>query len=488
MENGDLLTRVVQACQAAIGTALRNPSEALGVANGLRSALDTLNLVASETAKGEAGLHQVVGNAGMLTQGALASVLAHTEGRVDPNGIDVSAALASLKPPVSSVPAVPARAEVKPGTGMPFFSQVSAEYIEMRKNAGTKQTELDTLRLRRKTFIDVLGDRLVTDYFPRDLQAYVSAMRFWPSNVTKRFGDADGKPGLDDWDAKDVLARNKDLHERPMARKTMSDGYLANNRTMMRHGMRDYNYRDPFADAKISWSPEYRIGAPREGIDCDVLNRLFANGVASGCIDEALLPLFLLLTSRRLGLALYLRGSDLRRKNGGVVAQTAGIVCVNGVWTRVPVKTEESVGSFVLHEFLDAIGFVDWAMGRGDEWLFPQPHQHTDPSKYASQLLNRRLRSAGARGASIETVHSLRGDGIDELRDADIDARARRLQAGHALDNLHDGYGRRALSQRDAMAIATRALPPEIDFSVFENLDFDKLANGRRAPGRRGEL
>lgn len=31
MENGDLLTRVVQACQAAIGTALRNPSEALGV-------------------------------------------------------------------------------------------------------------------------------------------------------------------------------------------------------------------------------------------------------------------------------------------------------------------------------------------------------------------------------------------------------------------------------------------------------------------------
>jgi hypothetical protein len=33
------------------------------------------------------------------------------------------------------------------------------------------------------------------------------------------------------------------------------------------------------------------------------------------------------------------------------VVQTAGIVCVNGVWQRVPVKTDESTGSFVLHEF-----------------------------------------------------------------------------------------------------------------------------------------
>ena len=99
MENGDLLTRVVQACQAAIGTALRNPSEALGVANGLRSALDTLNLVAGEIAKGEAGLRPVVDNAGTLTQNALDTVLAHTESRVDPNGIDVSAAMASLAAP-----------------------------------------------------------------------------------------------------------------------------------------------------------------------------------------------------------------------------------------------------------------------------------------------------------------------------------------------------------------------------------------------------
>ena len=467
MENGDLLTRVVQACQAAIGTALRNPSEALGVAHGLRSALDTLNLVAVETARGEAGLRPVVGNARLLTQAALASVLAHTEGRVDPNGIDVSAALASLKPPVSSGPTVTARAEVKPGTGVPFFSQVSADYVAMRKAAGAGQSELDTLQLRRKTFIDVLGDRLVTEYFPRDLQDYVLKMRFWPANVTKRFDRSAGKPALDAWNTTDVLAANADLHEKPLARKTMAEGYVANNRAMIRYGMNDFTYRDPFAGVKIRWPPELRLSAPRESIDLDVLNRLFANGVASGCLDEALVPLILYLTSRRLGLVLYLRGSDIRRKHGGVVAQTAGIVCVNGVWQRVPIKTDESMGSFVLHELLDAIGFVDWSMARGDSWIFGALHEHSDPSKYASQFLNRRLVAAGAKGGSIETIHSLRGDGIDELRDADVDPRARRLQSGHALDNLHDSYGRKSLSRKDAMAIATRSLPAGIDWSVF---------------------
>lgn len=122
----------------------------------------------------------------MLTQGALASVLAHTEGRVDPNGIDVSAALASLQPKDSASPRAPDDG-IRAGRGIPYFGQVSSDYIEMRRKAGAAQSELDTLRLRRKTFLDVLGDRPVTDYFPSDLQSYVSEMRFWPANVTKRF-------------------------------------------------------------------------------------------------------------------------------------------------------------------------------------------------------------------------------------------------------------------------------------------------------------
>jgi hypothetical protein len=480
----NLLGRVVAACQAAIGTALKNPVEALSVAQGLQAALSTLQLVAGETAKGPSGLSSVIDNAPSLTRGALASVLGYAEGGIDPNSIDVAPALASLE--IAPAAAAPAVAEIiKPGEGVPTFGQVSREYIETRRAGGARRTELLSLELRRKTFIDVIGDRRVTEYFPRDLQTYVNQMQYWPANTTKRSRADDGsKLALDAWDTKDVINANRDLRQKPLAKKSMSDGYVANVKTMMRFGMNDYIYRDPFAGAQIRWPEVLKKSVPREGIDFEVLNRLFKAGVKSGKLDEALLPPLLYLTSRRLGLVLYLRGIDLRHKYGLAVAQTAGIIEINKVWTRVPVKTEDSMTYFILHEFLTAIGFVEWAMARGDDWIFAAPHEHSDPAKYTSQFLNRRLRAAGAKAASIETIHSLRGDSIDDLREADIKARASRLQSGHALGDLHDRYGKRAISRKEAIAIATRDLPPEIDWSVFEGLDFDKLSAGRRSSGR----
>ena len=91
---------------AAIGAALSNPSEALAIAGGLQSTIATLNLVASETAKGEAGARHLIENARGLTQGALASVLKYSEGLLDANGIDVAPALASL--PGNTAPPGPA--------------------------------------------------------------------------------------------------------------------------------------------------------------------------------------------------------------------------------------------------------------------------------------------------------------------------------------------------------------------------------------------
>jgi len=174
MESGDLVGRVVKACQAAIGAALSNPGEALAIAGGLQSTIATLNLVANETAKGDAGARHVIENAESLTMGALASVLAHAETGADASRLDVKPMLASLGP---AVPRAAGDKDVKPGCGIPLFSQISREYIEMRGDNGAKSTELDTLELRRKTFIDVEGDRLVTDYYPRDLQDYVSRSR-----------------------------------------------------------------------------------------------------------------------------------------------------------------------------------------------------------------------------------------------------------------------------------------------------------------------
>jgi hypothetical protein len=165
------------------------------------------------------------------------------------------------------------------------------------------------------------------------------------------------------------------------------------------------------------------------------------------------------------------------------VAQTAGIVFEQGVWKRVPIKTAESTTFFVLHEKLSEIGFVDWA-ARQPGYVFEALHEYKDPAKSTSKNLNRLLRNAGARGG-VEVLHSLRGNGIDEMRAKDIDGRARRLQAGHTLGDEHDQYGFRALSASACHQLATAKLKRKIDWSIFQSIDFDKFSEARR--GRKND-
>ncbi|MBB4374137.1 hypothetical protein GGD63_006966 [Bradyrhizobium sp. cir1] len=350
---------------------------------------------------------------------------------------------------------------------------------------GEDHADIQILRLRRQTFIDVAGDRTPDEYFPSDLQTYVNKMQFWPANVTKR-ADMAGQSTLE------ILERNGDFSIAPaMAKKTMADGYLANIKTMMRHRMQDLKYHDPFYGAKVSFPKAYRPSKPREGISIEVTNRVFATGVKSNLLDEAMLPLLAKLTSRRLGLLTYLQGSDIRQKDGVWVAQTNGIVEVEDpetkkkTWKRVPVKTGESMTFYVLHNYLEEIGFISW-MRKQNGFVFKEAHNHPDPSKYMSKTMQNHLKRCGAKGG--EVFHSLRGDGIDGMRRQKVDNRTRRLQAGHELGDEHERYGFRALSAEECERLANLPLEREIDWSVFKGLDFDALARGRRSRGRRPKM
>jgi hypothetical protein len=137
---------------------------------------------------------------------------------------------------------------------------------------------------------------------------------------------------------------------------------------------------------------------------------------------------------------------------------------------------------FVLHNFLVEIGFVDWAR-RQNGWVFAAVHEHPNPSKYASKVMSRLLRRSGAQEG--EVFHSLRGDAIDEMRGAEVQSRARKLQSGHELGDEHEKYGFRALKAADCKRLAEMPLPEGIDWDVFRGLDFDKLAAARRSPRRR---
>lgn len=368
------------------------------------------------------------------------------------------------------------RPERDGGGELPTFRHVSQTYIDMRVAAGAATSELSQLRLRRQTFLDVIGDRRVDAYYPRDLQDYVIRMSRWPANVTKRIG-------MSDLTTKEILEANAKGTYLTIRLKTLRDGYVANVRTMMRAGMADHDYRDPFAGVVLRWPKHLAPSPPREGIPDELLDQVLRRGAASGLLDEALLPLLARLTGRRIGLLIYLRGEDIREKHGVAVARTDGIVFSDGRWRRVPVKTRESLSFFVLHEVLHEIGFVGWARRR-EGWIFAEAHQHPDPSRYVSKAMSRLLARCGARGGA-ETFHSLRGDAIAAMREAGVRDRDVRLQAGHELGDEHDRYGRRTLEASACQAIASMPLAKVVRWAASRELDFDVAADTRRRRGRR---
>ncbi len=92
--------------------------------------------------------------------------------------------------------------------------------------------------------------------------------------------------------------------------------------------------------------------------------------MASGEITKALLPLTGFVTGRRIGLLSFLRGENIRQYHRVWIAIPSNVITVDGSYQIVPYKTQENLSFFVLHNFLDEIGFIDWARRR-EGFIFP---------------------------------------------------------------------------------------------------------------------
>ena len=496
---GDLVRDLTRTCQMNIAAALQDPTKAIAFAKTFETSLRALEFARDRALAARAKGESYNKTAELVAAEALNTILKETGASV-PAGLQIfsdeglqtfshARAVPSDPPPRQAdlmAAHSPNRAE-RPFnggvSGTPTFGEVSGAYLRMRIEAAGEETrDVQTLRLRRRVWIEVVGDRPVDHYKPHDLQTFVNRMQIWPKNDKDRVDWAEGKV-----DAHAILAHNKDRTSQPIGRKTLEDGYVAAVKTMIRHGMADHGYRDPFAGFKLRWPEGLAQSVPRESVSHDVLNRAFRAGCASGYLDEAMLPLLAYLTGRRIGLLVHLCGSDLRQKDGVWIADTNGMALVDGRWRRVPIKTAESATFFVLHDCLAEMGFCDWAE-RQEGYLFKALHTTADPSKQASTILNRLLKKAGARGGNREVIHSLRGDRINEMREGQVSLRANRLQAGHGLDGEHDrSYGHRALGATDMRKLARQKLPKTIDLAPFKDLDFTALAARPRQQRPRGK-
>lgn len=364
-------------------------------------------------------------------------------------------------------------------SNLPKLSEIAEEYFDARAvKVGTGNKDLQTARKRLNVFLDLIGDHPVDTYSGADLQAYIALMTHWPALARHR------PPHMTPWE---ILASNADLNFKPLKRSALEDGYVSIAKTVIGSRTIEYGYANPLAGVKLRYPDTAAPAQSAEPLSTEQLNNVFRAGIDGGLLDEAMLPLLGNLTGRRLGLLVHLTGNDIRQKYPGVwVAQTSGIVLTEkGVWKRVPIKTDQSTTFFVLHDLLREIGFIDWAQAQGDSFLFPTLTSLKEPSKQASTYMQRLFRKAGITGNRKEVFHSLRGGHIEMMRDNKVDARDRRLQAGHKVEEEHDLYGFKVISEKRAREIAQAKLMEEVDYSMFYGLNFEELSKARRTRGRR---
>jgi hypothetical protein len=225
----------------------------------------------------------------------------------------------------------------------------------------------------------------------------------------------------------------------------------------------------------------------RETLDYEKLDRVFRLGVDSGYLDDAMMGPLSLLSTRRIGILPYIRGCDIVEKHGVDIIRVNGIVFddVRKVYKVVPYKTGDSLRFFVLHDRFRQCGFVDWARAQGEGFVFRMLQNCKDPADAASKRMNRLLKQGGTAGMNIEVAHSMRHGGKDVLIEEEIPSETARLQMGHQPSDDHSGYGARVeLNRKQCHQLAHFELPSEIDWSMFDGLDFDAMAKQPRKMGR----
>ncbi|MBB6261359.1 integrase [Paenochrobactrum gallinarii] len=363
----------------------------------------------------------------------------------------------------------------RPASDKPRFSELAEEYLALRASkSNTVNKDINIARFRIDLFIDLIGDHPVDTYTGTDLQAYVELIKYWPANAKDR--DANKTP-------REIIASNREMRLLPLAHKTLVQGYVAIVKTVIISGQTNHNYPNPIANVKLSYPDTARPSVSAEPLSPEKINQLFITGVKSGFLDNAMLPLLAHLTGRRLGLLVHLKGSDFRQKYKDVwIAQTNGIIQLNGKWQRNPIKTEASTSFYVLHDIFREIGFIDWAVSKGDTFLFTELMRLTDPSKSASSYMSRLFKKAQIKDTPNEVFHSLRSGYISDISEHHIDRRERKLQVGHSVgQDEHEKYGHKTLTEPQVRRFATLPIAEEIDLSIFKNLDFEKMASKKRA-------
>jgi len=356
----------------------------------------------------------------------------------------------------------------KPGPRVPLFSEAADAYYELlRSTNGDNYDELKYIRHRKKVFLEIIGDKPVGEYNSLHLQEFINRVRFLPPNHSKM-------KDFEIQNLNDIIDQNiKDGHP-GLSQRTLMVNYVGKVKTILRYGCTQVGV--PYLLEGCRLIVPASVPKPKRKflLSEDRINDVFRAGLETGKLAESLMPLVGYLTGRRLGLVAFLRGEQIRYEYGHWIVAPRSHDVDEGKVKRAPVKTTESLGMYVLHDFLAEIGFSQWASQQAG-YVFREIHGALDPADTASKRMARMFQSTGLDPDSFKMFHGLRHLRISDLRDSDLKTRTIRMQVGHELTSEHEKYGEHTLRPKEIKAIATVPLSPDIDWSIFRNLDFKKF-------------
>lgn len=340
------------------------------------------------------------------------------------------------------------------------FSQVSERYLSKHRKDGT-MGEKDVRRYEKilNTFMRLYGDRLTNQYETDDLDDFLELIETVPlytdlSMISlDEFGEFIVPPAV---------------HDKKLSAASIVS-ILAPIRSIMAGECKRLRITDPFAPVRYE---RPKTNAPYRPLKAEVINQAISLGVERDNLMSSLMIPLSILTARRIGLLSYLNASWLEKSGDYyIVRPTREVELPNGRG-RVPVKTDESLMAFALHQYLVERGIVQFIEETG--FLFPDILTVDDPASAASKRMNRILRSAGAGGRPVgETFHSIRTRAITHYRRHVPDAV--RIQAGHAAADVHEAYDWAEVTPEIVPRVATCPLPEGICFDPIDGLGLPEL-------------
>lgn len=279
------------------------------------------------------------------------------------------------------------------------------------------------------------------------------------------------------------IESNRSARKTTRSKTTIKD-YLLWIRMIVREGCSSAEIACLLGEKRVRISKDAVPAQKRQSPDRKALNSVFACGVGSGILTDAILGPLGLIAGRRIGLLADIHGQDIVKMNGvWVVVPSHTVIDGDGIARRVPFKSEASLGVYVLHSFFDETGFIAFARSSPGP-VFTLLSKTNDPADAAASRYSRLVSRSGVDKRIAGTFHHLRHGCIAWMEDEGVKDRVSRLQAGHEHGNdVHARY-KGNLSPDEMQLLSNLPLPRGIDWDMYGGLDWEALAAKRSKGGR----